>query len=188
MAGVLASILPDGRDDRPNNLNEWDYVQLRRLLDQFVADGRVRKVPAFNPLYPGLDEEWFLDVETGDIYCLLVEDEKVSPVWEKVDVFDRRHAKEKEKDWRARMGEVPREPGYLAQIPRGRQDNATLQFIHFVLEKTLQDGTVERIDHTEPLLKPGTRAEWFKDNATGEIFGFCATPKQTNIGGNEFRE
>jgi hypothetical protein len=170
MAGLLASILRDGRDDRPNNLKDGDYDQVRRLLERFVADGRVGKVPAFNPLYPALEEDWFLDVEAGDIYCLLLEEEKARPVWEKVDVFDRRNAKQREKDWRAKVGEVEREPGYLAQIPRGRQDNATLQFIRFLLEKTLEDGAVERVQRTDLSLKPGTRAEWFKDNTTGEIF------------------
>lgn len=170
MTGLLASILLDGRDDRPNNLNDSDYVQLRRLLEQFVADGRVRMVPAFNPLYPSLQEEWFLDVEAGDIYCLLLAGERVTPVWEKVDVFDRRNADQKEKAWRARMGEVVQEPGCLAQIPRGRQDSATLQFIRDLLEKTQRDGAVERVERVDHSLKPGTRAEWFKDNTTGEIF------------------
>lgn len=101
---------------------------------------------------------------------MLLEEEKARPVWEKVDVFDRRNAKQREKDWRAKVGEVEREPGYLAQIPRGRQDNATLQFIRFLLEKTLEDGAVERVQRTDLSLKPGTRAEWFKDNTTGEIF------------------
>src|ERR1700745_971468 len=75
MASLLASILFDGRDDRPNNLDDTDYGKLRRLLDQFVADGCVRKIPAFNPLYPGCREEWFLDVEAGDVYCLVLADE-----------------------------------------------------------------------------------------------------------------
>jgi hypothetical protein len=171
MDGLLASILLDGRDDRPNNLSDADYVQLRRLLEQFMADERVRKVPAFNPLYPGLQEEWFLDVEAGDIYCLVPAGERGNPVWEKVDVFDRRNANQKEKAWRARMGEVEREPGYLAQIPRGRQDSATLQFLRFILEKTQRDGDVERVERVDYSLKPGTSAEWFKDNTTGEIFG-----------------
>jgi hypothetical protein len=135
MDGLLASILPDGRDDRPNNLNERDYAQLRKLLAQFMADELVRKVPAYNPLYPGLQEEWFLDVEAGDIYCLVPAGERCNPVWEKVDVFDRRNANQKEKAWRARLGEIEREPGYLAQIPRGRQDSATLQFLHFCSRK-----------------------------------------------------
>jgi len=170
MAGLLASILLDGRDDRPNNLSDADYVQLRRLLEQFVASGRVRKIPAFHPLYPGLQEEWFLDVEAGDIYCLLLEGEKVRPAWEKVDAYDQRNAKQKERAWRARMGEVVLEPGCLAQIPRGRQDSASLQFVRAVLEKTLRDGDVERIERTDLSLARGASAEWFRDCSTGELF------------------
>ena len=170
MASLLSSILLDGRDDRPNNLNEVDYGQLRRLLEQFVSDGRVRRVPAFNPLYPGLQEQWFLDVQAGDIYCLVLAEEKVTPVWEKVDVFDRRTASQKERAWRARLGEIEREPGYLAQIPRGRQDTASLQYVLAVLENTLRNGEVERIERTDPLLKPGTSAQWFRDRSTNEIF------------------
>jgi len=41
MAGVLGSVLIDGRDDRPNHLSDWHYLQLRGVLDRLVAANHI---------------------------------------------------------------------------------------------------------------------------------------------------
>ena len=169
MPGVLNSVLLDGHDDRPNNLSEWEYVQLRRVLDQLVEDGRVRKVQPFNPVHSGF-QEWFLDVETGDIFSLTPPAERVSPVWEKVDAFDKRDWKQKQEDWQRQMGEVVRPEGYLAAIRTGRKDSAELSYIRDVLPRYIAAGKVEMVDRG-PSPSPELRIEWYRDNSTGEIFG-----------------
>jgi hypothetical protein len=171
MAGILSAILIDGRDDRPNNLTDWKYVQLRRNLEILVADGQVRRIPVFKPLYSGNDEEWYLDVESGEIYALLPSSERVAPIWEKVDVYDTRDRKQLEVDWRAQRGEVERPPGYLAQITKGRQDSALLQYLRHALETWIKAGKVEAIQVSEHPPKPGTTEEWYRDNTTEEIYG-----------------
>jgi hypothetical protein len=171
MAGILGAILIDGRNDRPNNLAYWEYVQLRRNLEKLVADGRVRRIPVFNHLYSGNDEEWYMDVERGEIYSLLPSSERVAPIWAKVDVYDTRDRKQQAADWRAQRGEVERPRGYLAQIAKGRQDSALLQYLRYALETWIKAGTVEAVEASEHPPKPGTTEEWYRDNTTGEIYG-----------------
>jgi hypothetical protein len=134
MVGILGLVLADGRDDRPNYLSERDYAQLRMSLDRLLAEGKIRQVPVFNPQSSGSDEEWFLDVESGEIYSLLPMSERVDPIWERVDVFDTRDWKQKQLEWQARLGEIERAPGYLAPIRVGRKDTADLYFIRDVLQ------------------------------------------------------
>jgi hypothetical protein len=86
MPGLLGSILIDGHEDRPNQLRHWEYLQLRRSLEKLVSNGRVRKIAPFNPLYGADDEEWYRDVEDGEIYALLPLSERLVPLWQKVDV------------------------------------------------------------------------------------------------------
>ena len=181
MAGVLGSVLIDGRDDRPNHLSDWDYLQLRGVLDRLVAAGHVRRVPAFNPLHSGF-QEWFLDVETGEIYSLTPSAERVSPVWEKVDVFDTRDWKQQQKDWQTQLGEVERAAGYLAPIRTGRKDTADLFYLRDVLQEYIAAGKIEQVMTGMPAPQPGTRAEWFRDNTTGDVCGLIHDTEK-----NEYR-
>ncbi|MGH9511590.1 MAG: hypothetical protein ACRD2U_05590 [Terriglobales bacterium] len=130
----------------------------------------MRKVPAFNPLHSGV-EEWFLDVESGEVYSLTPSAERVSPVWEKVDVYDRRDWRQKQKDWQIQMGEVERAPGYLAPIGTGRKDTADLCFIRDVLPRYIAAGKVEAVEIKDSSPIAGNHCEWYKDKTTGEIFG-----------------
>jgi hypothetical protein len=171
MPGLLGSILIDGHEDRPNQLGHGEYVQLRRNLEKLVSDGRVRKIAPFNPLYGGDDEEWYLDVEGGEIYALLPLSERVVPIWEKVDAYDPRNRKQKEVDWRAQMGKVEQVPGYLAQIPKGRQDSRLLQYLRYAIETWIKAGAVETVETVLSPAKAGTSEEWYRDKTTGEIYG-----------------
>ena len=74
-------------DEQSLYLSEWDYVLLRRKLDELLSAGRVKKRKVFKPLHAGTAEEWFEDVETGEIYCLVPPDDRITPSWEKVDTF-----------------------------------------------------------------------------------------------------
>ncbi len=177
MASILDSLLADGHVDRPNFLNDWDYVQLRRTLEKLVVEGRVRKVPVFNPLHAG-HQEWFLDTETGDIYSLTPREERAEPMWEKVDVFDTRDWQQKQRDWQVQLGEVDRGVGYLAPIRTGRKDSAELYFLRDVLQRYIAQGQVEAIKLKENPLEAGTHAEWYKDKTTGEIYGLIYDPKK----------
>lgn len=79
---VLGPIGDEGR-----YLSEWDYILLRRKLDELLSVGRIKKRQVLKPLHAGLSEEWFEDVETGEIYCLVPPAERILPSWEKVDPF-----------------------------------------------------------------------------------------------------
>jgi len=74
-------------DEQSRYLSDWDYVLLRRTLDELLSTERVKKRDVFKPLHPGTAEEWFEDAETGEIYCLVPLDERITPSWEKVDAF-----------------------------------------------------------------------------------------------------
>jgi hypothetical protein len=74
-------------DEQGPYLTEWDYVLLRRKLDQLLSARRIRKRQVLKPLHAGTSEEWFEDVETGEIYCLVPPAERITPRWEKVDPF-----------------------------------------------------------------------------------------------------
>jgi len=74
-------------DEQDRYLSEWDYVLLRRRLDDLLSSGRIKKRQVLKQLHPGTSEEWFEDVETGEIYCLVPPAERITPSWEKVDPF-----------------------------------------------------------------------------------------------------
>jgi hypothetical protein len=171
MVGILCSLVHDGREDRTNTLDYWPNLLLLRGLDQLIAEGRVRKVPPFNPLHPGLEEQWFLDVEAREIWSYTAASERSAPCWEKVDVFETRSAMQQQRDWQAQLGAVERAPGYLAPIGAGRKDTADLYFIRHALPRYIAAGKVEAVEIAGFLPKPGTHAEWYKDNTTGEIYG-----------------
>ena len=66
--------------------SDCDYRELRRMLSDALAAGRVEKVPVIkrNRYFPG--EQWFRDKETGEIYSLIKPEERILGRWAKVDL------------------------------------------------------------------------------------------------------
>ena len=112
-----------------------------------------------------------MDIETGEIYCLLPLAERVEPAWEKVDVFDTRDWEQKELDRQARFGPVESPRGFLDSIRIGRWDSAEIGLIRFLLDQWISCGKVEALEVKDVPPESNTLAEWFKDNVTNEIFG-----------------
>ena len=72
---------------------DWEYRELRRMLTEAIERGYVEKIPVMKPhrLDPDhldLDEEWYRDKETGEIYSLSPPEEKIRGHWIKVDPED----------------------------------------------------------------------------------------------------
>jgi hypothetical protein len=178
MSGILCSLVNDGREDRANTLDYWPNILLRRGLDQLIVEGRVRKIPHFNPLHPGFEEEWFLDVEGGEIWSYTAASERSVPTWEKVDVFETRSAMQQRGDRQAQLGRVVRAAGYLGPIGEGRKDTADLYFIRDVLPRYIATGKVEVVEIVEVSQRLGMHAVWYRDNTTGEIYGLIHDTKK----------
>lgn len=68
--------------------SDWEYRELRRMLAEAIERGYVEKIPVMKPDRWFLDEEWYRDNETGEIYSLAPPEEKIRGHWIKVDPED----------------------------------------------------------------------------------------------------
>ena len=64
----------------PINSAIWSTSSYEGIWRSLVSDGRVRKIAPFNPLYGGDPEQWYLDVEVGEIYARVPLSEHVVPL------------------------------------------------------------------------------------------------------------
>lgn len=78
--GVFSKMWPAGRFP-----SEAEYNDLWESLSQAMAEGQIEKVPVIkrNRYFP--TEQWFRDKETGEIYSLIVPQERIRGRWGKVD-------------------------------------------------------------------------------------------------------
>jgi len=76
MAGVLNSLFDE----------VGGFRFLRNALDELVSQGRVRQIHVMRAHWWA--EEWFLDVETNEIYSYVPLAERIAPEWRKVDLSD----------------------------------------------------------------------------------------------------
>ena len=58
------------------------------MLSEATERGYVEQVPVMKSSSPGLNEEWYRDKETGEIYALSEPWEQVRGQWERVDPKD----------------------------------------------------------------------------------------------------
>ena len=80
------SIFQEMHEQRLFN-SEWEYRELRRMLSEAIARGYVEKIPVIKPDPFILDEEWYRDKETGEVYSLVGPHEKSRGQWIRVDDF-----------------------------------------------------------------------------------------------------
>jgi hypothetical protein len=160
MPGLLGSLLIDGHEDHPNQIGHWEYIQLRRNLEKLVSNGRVRKIAPFNPLYGGDDEEWYLDVEDGEIYALVPLSERFVPLWQKVDATTLAPASNKK-----RIGVRKWERPSKSQVISRRFTKAGKTVGYSI--PSIRTGNTDKHwrsrDCSKPILspaKPGIREEW----------------------------
>lgn len=63
-----------------------DWLTFDGRLSQLVHAGAAKRVPTLKVLHMS-DEEWYADPTTGEVYVYVRPDDKILPVWERVDVF-----------------------------------------------------------------------------------------------------
>ena len=64
-----------------------DSRELKRMLSEAISRGYVEQVPVMKPHPHCLDEAWYRDVETGEIYSLRPFDERPGS-WTEIDPKD----------------------------------------------------------------------------------------------------
>ena len=65
----------------------WEFNELKRMLHEAIDRGFVDQIPPA-PIAGKifLDQEWYRDRETGEVYCLTPPDEKAGS-WTSVDIL-----------------------------------------------------------------------------------------------------
>lgn len=153
MAGILES-LTQGLTiiERP------DWVAFVDRLDRAVRSGRVRELPAPNPVRCGGKSynQLFLDPETGEIYGYIAPDPPVYPRWEKVDVLGHLEAPD---------------PAPLSCFKVGQITVMTAHIMKMSLETLVSRGLVEVLPSPVEVVWPKDRTErWYKDNVTNVVY------------------
>ena len=76
------------------DIHEWreiasksDFFYVKRKLAEATSRGWVEQIAVMKPNKFSPDEEWFRDIETGEIYRLVPPDER-GGWWDKVDPAD----------------------------------------------------------------------------------------------------
>ncbi|HET9695299.1 MAG TPA: hypothetical protein VFP40_00450, partial [Terriglobales bacterium] len=67
--------------------SQREYLELRRMLEEAIDRGYVERVPVVNPSRFVPIQEWFRELETGQIYRLVPPDER-GGWWAEVDIAD----------------------------------------------------------------------------------------------------
>ena len=66
--------------------SESEYRELQRTLSDAVAGGVVERIPVIRRNRSFASEQWFRDKETGEIYSLIMPEERIRGRWAKVDL------------------------------------------------------------------------------------------------------
>jgi hypothetical protein len=74
----------DGR-----TLSHWEYQEIRRMLSEAIASGYVEKIQVLSHKHIwSKNEEWYRDMQTGEIYTLTAPWERGGGHWARVDLED----------------------------------------------------------------------------------------------------
>jgi hypothetical protein len=138
------------------NYTEWERfdAELNQLFER-------RLLQTTTPLrrIHGRDEEWYRDPSDGEIYVYLKPDDRILPVWERVDVFAPPPVTES-RDLRV---------GGLKLITTGQIRKETAWFLKTVLASMAQEGQIEI------LLKPELPLEtWCREYSTDNVYKLVA--------------
>jgi hypothetical protein len=124
-------------------------------LNDAVRAGRIRKVPVVKRVWNS-NEEWFLDLESGEVYVYASPNPPSMPIWERVDVL--RHL------------EAP-DPAPLSGFEVGQITVMTAHIMKMSLETLVSRGLVTMLPSPVEVPWPKDRTErWYKDNVTNVVY------------------
>src|SRR5215469_369231 len=158
MAGVLNSLFDQ----------VGGFRFLKQALDDLITQGRVRQVPVMRAHW--WVEEWFLDVETGEIYSYVPLAERIMPEWQKVDLSEVSGDVKRESLGEYLDKQAGPSPEGLRALPTGRFTYAEAEIFRALLPGLISAGLAKRIEPPEPPLAADDEDEWFADTGSGEIY------------------
>jgi len=79
MSGVLAGLHGRRQFNRPEEAEE-----LEKTITELIAAGQVEEIPVAQPEHPRLEEHWYRDVASGDVYRYCPPEYPARGTWEKV--------------------------------------------------------------------------------------------------------
>ena len=65
--------------------SDWEYRELRRMLSEAISGGYVEQIAVMNPNRFLPTEEWYRDLETGEVYSLVGPEERMRGHWCKIE-------------------------------------------------------------------------------------------------------
>lgn len=151
-----------------------DWLILDQRITALISAGALRRV---NPLrmvhLPS--EEWYLEPSGGDMYVYVRPDDRVSPQWEKVDIFASIARTEiKSRDVRV---------AGLKIITTGNIRVETALFLQAMLGKLTKEGRLEVVFQSQ--VQGEASETWYRELATGSVYrlvqGSGATPSSWNL-------
>lgn len=83
MTGVLGELHSKACFDRPE-----EAEALEQRIDALIASGQVEEMPVAQPEHPLLEEHWYRDVVTGDVYRYCPPEYPARGTWQKIEVGD----------------------------------------------------------------------------------------------------
>jgi hypothetical protein len=138
-----------------------DWVILDERIRQLVKTCALRKIQPLRIVHVK-SEEWYLESATGDIYVYVQPDDKILPVWEKIDVFFIEGGSDKNV---LTAG--------LKIIRTGNIDRPTFMAIHLVLQELIKKGEVEII--RAPRVFDENSEAYYREVKTKMIYRLAST-------------
>jgi hypothetical protein len=69
-----------------NFASPQQFTELKRMLGEAISRGHVEAIPVIRRWEVRVEEEWYRDKETGDIYSLVTPVPPADGWWERVDI------------------------------------------------------------------------------------------------------
>jgi len=79
MTGILDTLHHKRHFDIPE-----ESERLEEAIKQLILDGRVEEIAASRPEHPRLEEHWYRDVATGDVYRYCPPEYPARGTWERI--------------------------------------------------------------------------------------------------------
>jgi hypothetical protein len=134
-----------------------DWLIFVSRLNQLVADGHIRRISPLPNNYFGKNDEWYLDIETGEIYVHGLPNAPTLPVWERFDII--RHT------------EAPKpQPNDLSVIPTGKISSLQAKNLRGLLDFLVHQRLAEPLAPPNQASASGYAEKWFKDPKSDAIY------------------
>jgi hypothetical protein len=142
--------------DKDLDFNEYeDWKIFDQRLKALIREGKIRRVPASRTVY-GVDEEWYLNEVSGELYLYLPPDERVRARWEPVDVFAP-----------SRKEEV--HPSGLAAIPSRQMNSVQRESLKQMLTFLVAQRVAVVVDRPKTAFTEGTET-WYRDEQSRTVY------------------